>query len=307
MADLLRVTKQISYQIFSLMLILLITNCSNWHNSNSSKITDNTKPKIRIVDLNGHPHKVVTRVPTLNAQIMSRSSENNASYVANQNPSQNSLTPSNDNLLAPIYNTQPSNDEQFSDNKYTNNNPAFIQSSEVVANNYALPITSNEQVNQSADLTNFVNPEIKNNFQQNLPLNSENLAQIAKQNNDSLPSRYYGTNDQSTTAIISDTKPIKNFKLTNHNSSALFSDPLISVSKEKGIFVQVGSFSVIDNAKYSLSQLSSFNKGQIEEINIGNKKSYRVLLGPFSDKKQANKMVKTLLQSGHKAFLVRNK
>ncbi len=84
-------------------------------------------------------------------------------------------------------------------------------------------------------------------------------------------------------------------------------DKKIVVSKAgKGLFVQVGSFSSITNAKNTLEKMQKFHKGKIEEV-ADEQTIYRVLLGPFANKNQARNMVKSIKNSGHDAIIVRNK
>ncbi len=70
-------------------------------------------------------------------------------------------------------------------------------------------------------------------------------------------------------------------------------------------FVQVGSFSSMDNANKTLSAMKKFNRGEVETVD-GDKVIYRVLLGPFANRVQATAMVKKITTSGHPAILVKN-
>lgn len=76
--------------------------------------------------------------------------------------------------------------------------------------------------------------------------------------------------------------------------------------KQKGLFVQVGSFSSIASAKQTLSGMEKFHKGHVETVK-GKKTIYRVLLGPFSSKQDANALVAEIKEAGHEAVLMRNK
>ncbi len=77
--------------------------------------------------------------------------------------------------------------------------------------------------------------------------------------------------------------------------------------KKKGIFVQTGSFADKNNAKQDFAAMQKFYKGKIEEGNFGDKKIYRVLLGPFSNAKKAKDTVAKIKASGHDAIVVKNK
>ncbi len=81
--------------------------------------------------------------------------------------------------------------------------------------------------------------------------------------------------------------------------------------KQKGIFVQIGSFSVLQHAKTSLSQIEKFSTkaapAKIEEAQNGEKTVYRVLIGPFPNKQKASATIAKLDKSGHQAIIIKNK
>ncbi len=74
----------------------------------------------------------------------------------------------------------------------------------------------------------------------------------------------------------------------------------------KGFFVQVGSFSNEFSAKEMLEKTQKFSKGMIE-VNEGERKLYRALLGPFKTKASAQKVLKKVVSAGHEAVLKKNK
>jgi cell division protein FtsN len=75
-------------------------------------------------------------------------------------------------------------------------------------------------------------------------------------------------------------------------------------TKTKGFFVQVGSFANKANADQTLEKMQSFHEGQIES---GTKEKiiYRVLLGPFNNKKEASEILAKITNSGHEAIIVK--
>jgi len=85
----------------------------------------------------------------------------------------------------------------------------------------------------------------------------------------------------------------------------------IVIKKQKGIFVQTGSFSALQRAKNSLEEIKKFaskaTPAQIEEAQSGDKTLYRVLIGPFSNKQKAAAVIAKLTKSGHQAIIVKNK
>lgn len=77
--------------------------------------------------------------------------------------------------------------------------------------------------------------------------------------------------------------------------------------KQKGIFVQTGSFASEENAKHDLAKVQKFSKGRIEEVKLGNKTIYKVVLGPFSNDAKAKDVLRKIKSSGHDAIIVKNK
>ncbi|MBU6338966.1 MAG: SPOR domain-containing protein [Rickettsiales bacterium] len=74
-----------------------------------------------------------------------------------------------------------------------------------------------------------------------------------------------------------------------------------------GFYVQTGAFSTIENATKDEASVKKYAKSQIEESTSGDKKIYRVLLGSFSNKAEALKVIKKLKASGHEAVIVKKK
>jgi cell division protein FtsN len=80
----------------------------------------------------------------------------------------------------------------------------------------------------------------------------------------------------------------------------------VASAKKKGLFVQVGSFQDMGNAKSTLATMSKFHKGFVETSN-GEKTIYRVLLGPIAGRKKANLIVVNIKKTGQDAIVVRNR
>jgi cell division protein FtsN len=281
MADLVKVFKNLS-------IILILSSCSYF----GKQSPDNNRPRIRIVDLNGKPHQVKTRVPELNAEIISKIHQNN-NFIANtptipnkqiannavpQNPGQynkvitSNQTAESEKFDGSVYEVQNTNQDKIIDLEGTNNLANNVKQDQNIdqkdSNNQQIAPNfesdSKQLVNQSQN--NIVLNESKENNSKNFKFNG---SKIAAGNNQSAP-------------IISKVKNVAN-----------------------GIFVQSGSFSSMDNANHNLKHVSAIHKAMIEESVSGDKKSYRVLIGPFSSKKQAVIVIKKLSKSGQKSFLVK--
>ena len=116
----------------------------------------------------------------------------------------------------------------------------------------------------------------------------------------------YDLTESDQTPAVEEKLPAKKSakKISASNKSA--KKIVAAASLTKGIFVQVGSFSVLYNAKQSLASMQKFHGGIVETVE-GEKPIYRVLLGPFPNKKKANQLVAKITNSGHEAIVVRNK
>lgn len=75
----------------------------------------------------------------------------------------------------------------------------------------------------------------------------------------------------------------------------------------KGIFVQTGSFSAEENAKQDFAKVKKYGKGRIDEVEVGDKKVYRVVIGPYPNTTKAKSVVHKIKSAGHDAIVVKNK
>ncbi len=82
--------------------------------------------------------------------------------------------------------------------------------------------------------------------------------------------------------IIRDKQQIYN----NHNVSSKYNNN--SSSLEKKVYIQAGAFSIYDNADRLGQKLSKLAPVDISEINVSNRKLYRVRLGPIDSVQAAN-------------------
>lgn len=110
----------------------------------------------------------------------------------------------------------------------------------------------------------------------------------------------------------SKTKTAKPAAAESVEEQGVVTDQDVAISKkQKGIFVQTGSFSTMQHAKNSLATIEKFStktsKAKIEEAQSGEKTVYRVLIGPFANKQKASAMVAKLKKSGHQAIIIKNK
>lgn len=227
-------------KIFVIFLILTFTSCVT---------KEDEQTKIRIVDLQGKPHSVSTRVPELNAQAMAsqgKMSEQNLETKPQQNLAQNS-TP--DYGIAPIE---------------------------------AAKKTPQNSVENKLDDTMLAGG-------------------VAKE-----PVIEYDLSEVKEAQKTPEKKLTKKEKLAAAKAKKSAKAESATSAKSGKFFVQVGSFASISNANQTLAAMQKFHKGKVETVE-GDKTIYRVLLGPFANRKAANAKVKEITDSGHDAILVRNK
>jgi len=112
--------------------------------------------------------------------------------------------------------------------------------------------------------------------------------------------------DLAQTEITPTEKPIKNKNAVTKKRLKTGAKSSSAEAKKGEFFAQVGYFSNESNADQTLAKMKIFHEGKIE-TGTGAKTSYRVLLGPFANKKQASAMVHKIVNSGHEAIVVRNK
>lgn len=78
-----------------------------------------------------------------------------------------------------------------------------------------------------------------------------------------------------------------------------YSPTRAAVAPPPGIYIQVGSYNMHDNANKKAKQLLSFGTTRIIPVELNQMVFYRVRLGPFATKSEAESMLITLEESGH--------
>lgn len=253
---------------FILILAISLSSCSL-----PDYFKGDQTPKIRIVDLQGKSHSVKTKFPRLNVQALANQAQLSSNSV------QNSLQDIN----------EAQNQSNLEQNDPVNN--ALEQTLQTPQE----PIASRNP----RGLEPAVNEKAVSNFAKNIDKRQEVEYDLA--------------NDQQNIEIIeiepedlSDKIKDKPKKVVKKKSKAKSLKTVNNYSRQKGWFVQVGSFSSSSNAKNSLRKMSKFHDGYVEKIKR-QKTLYRVLLGPFSSKKTAKKLLSKVKKSGHDAVLRRNR
>lgn len=223
--------------------------------------------KIRIVDLQGKSHAVKTKVPELNAQILE---------------SQGKLQ-QQENVFA---------------DASVNQGVVVVQDvpakpAEAVVENLAVnEVQKYPTADYKAAEVELADQKAKS---QNLPTQDNTAVKVSA-----------GDNDNKQPEVVYDLAKVKKVKRILKK----IEDPVnnsVEASSLSGIYVQTGAFSTMENATKDVESVTKFAKSQIEESASGERKIYRVLLGPFPNKTDAAKVIKKLKAANHDAVIVKKK
>jgi len=229
------------------------------------------KPKVRIVDLKGNPRPVLTKVPEFNARVLegSDSLSNVVGNKASEEQQSTTILPENRNVNSQMQNAN----QQLAD---TTKAPVINSYN---ANNNSEPIKSKEKTNmifagreKEKSIAEFDLANSKDELDEQ-DLRSKNASQP---NNKKLDK-----------------------KETNENNKAV-------ANSSKKYFVQTGSYIAKEVADQELKEMRKFARGKVEKVEMTDRITYRVLLGPYNNKAQARKMVNKIVNSGHEAILVKD-
>lgn len=225
--------------------------------------------KIRIVGLDGKAHKIRTRTPELNSQIMRSQGRSINGPFGQQNFSSE-----------PVFNS-PTN--------------RLASRSSIKSEKQKVVIKQSQPAKKVLDY-GIEAPKPKEIVQKKVKSESSpkvTAGQIFKEQENKVE---YDFSDKQIAEKSKPKKPKKQARKT------------IKKSSKKGIFVQTGAFSVKSHAEKSLSFMKKFsNKGQITRLKRGGKTLYKVYLGPFENRAQASKTSAKIKKSGRDAIIVRKK
>jgi cell division protein FtsN len=223
----------------------------------------------RIVGLNGEPGQVQTRMPELNARMLE---------------SQGRTVPS----------------QEFSQAQQVQQAPQNQQYKASPNADFGSETKSSMQVDQGKPVYNLSKNEAPKNEQ---PSDSLTSFGAAEDKDAEIQIDLDETNK-------SEKKSGKKMKLKS--GKAMVSKPdeeenLEVKGARKGIFVQTGSFSAEENAKQDFAKVKKYGKGRIDEVEVGDKKVYRVVIGPYPNTTKAKAVVHKIKSAGHDAIVVKNK
>ncbi len=212
-----KILNKISGRIFVIFLSLIFASC---------KSEDSQETKIRIVDLQGKSHPVITHTPELNVKALEMQGKKSDNFIEAKNQQNSAL------MQPPLIQTKPQQNIQASD--YATVSSAMIQKT-LQPNNSS----NSQQPNPIVKIDNM-----QNQLGQNQPMVEYDLAKVEEDEKPEL-------------------KPQKPAKKPVKKSGQKV---VISKTNLKGLFVQVGSFSNSANAKEILTKMQKFHKGHVEII-----------------------------------------
>ncbi|MFM7621347.1 MAG: SPOR domain-containing protein [Alphaproteobacteria bacterium] len=253
---------------FLTIIVACIVACLSVFSCSSSQ----EKPKVRIVDLKGNAKPVLTKVPEFNARVLEGSDTTNSAVVNKASEEQQSTTilPENRNV---------NNKTQYVNQQLADTAKAPVLNS-VNANNNSDPVKSKEKTNM-----------IFAGRGQEKSVAEYDLANSRDEVDDK--------QDSASRKDLQASNKKTDKKDANQNNKSL-------ASSSKKYFVQTGSYTAQEVADQELKEMRKFAKGKVEKVEMTDRITYRVLLGPYTNKAQARKMVNKVVNSGHEAILVKD-
>jgi len=226
--------------------------------------------KIRIVDLQGKSHAVKTKVPELNAPILESQGQLGQQQNLFANGAEGAVV-TQDITAAPAENALQNN---------------------AIENNGVQNLAAN-------DAPKYPTADYKA---------AEVELADQKKSQDSLAVKVSAGDSNKEPEVVYDLAKVKKTKKVLKNvETSNDSSAVNSANGLKGIYVQTGAFSSMENATKDVESVGKFAKSQIEESTLGDKKIYRVLLGSFSTKAEAAKVIKKLKAANHDSVIVKKK
>lgn len=245
----------------------------------------NTSDKIKIVDANGSPVKLNRIVPEFNEQQMQKQKEalssnnQNGSNIKFVNGNYNIMQQVNDPNFITTKNTFP--DENIFADRITNFN--YIEKDK--KQNLSKPSLDNEKNSNIIDVKNQKNSIIE--------VDSNNLVKPDKPDNKNNKITKNNVSEKVVEIDDNSSKNKKNLSIQNK----LKTD--IANKKSKKYYIQLGIFGEKSNAETIYSKYSKISNGMIENYLHKGKNRFKVLLGPYTDKKLAEIDMEKVIKTGH--------
>jgi cell division protein FtsN len=252
----------------TMLILFFLASCSYFTNI-TKKGDNNSQSEIRIVDLNGNPKPIKRYIPAGNAEILAKQKSTDANSDV-QNSQTNKIANPNE-ATQPYFDRPAQNSQQSGD--------ANIYSGAASGLNNE---SDDGEINISYDISQSQNPQSQNS-------STTNQEEVK-----------YSSNNNAENNIAN-----KKFKVSVKKSNTSKTQNQTQLLKN-GYFVQIGAYSISQNAKEALESSKKVSFGQIKTIKTNNKTIYRVLLGPVSNKNKARNVLNKAKNAGYKdAFIAR--
>lgn len=258
----------------------------------------NNSDRIKIVDANGEPVKLNRIVPEFNEQQMQKQKEalssnnQNGSNIKFVNGNFNIMQQVNDpNFITPK-NTFPDEDifaDRITNFNYVENNKK--QTPKILDGNANNNI---DNINDKKNIVDDNSSKIKENKNDIKDLKSNEIKKekVAK---NTIIENSVKNEEKNNTEIdineIKDNKPITENKIKTNVANKNKSN--------KMFYIQLGIFGEKSNAEATYSRYSKISNGMIENYLHKGKNRFKVLLGPYTDKKLAEIDMEKVIKTGH--------
>ena len=264
------------------LVLTLLCSCATLENVKNKFFKSNKEDgqtEVRLVDAQGNYRPVEKHVPILNADLIERQKRNKeASVVSSNSDFSGNKIVEKDLEEEPVIEVTP----QISD----------LSNQQSLAENNQDPVTE-----VPGSEARIAEGQPTNNFGDNFGPSEEPLVESESKDGKKKAEIKYNL---APAPKLADNNSREAPKVAD--SPKVFKAP--QAKSTKGIFVQIGSYSVKSGADSTLRQGQSLAKGLIKEINNNGQVIYKVLLGPVKDESEANSLLKKAKNNGFKdAFI----
>lgn len=282
-----------------LLLILILSSCQQ------------QGQRIRIVDKDGNPARINKITPQFNEEQLERQKQ---ALLTQQQPQQLSAV---NQLAQQNYHSQ--NDINTKNTTIIQDNTNILEENNRIK--YPKDIFADRITNYNYIEDNNFSTDNQNNYQ-NLNYKTLKNQYQSSENGEILEEDIIVLNDFEKKEIKEEQEKYQKNKQnesinqlqtnneynSNNDISIKNTTPITKNNNSKGIYIQIGIYSKKINATKMYNKYKSINTGTIEEYNSKGKKQYKVILGPYTDRKVAEKDLTKVIKTGHyDVYITENK
>ncbi len=255
---------KVSHKIFFIITLILTSSCDVFKDFR----TDNEKPKVRFVDLDGNPHAVQLKTPSQNIDALSKQGNLTEQKLITQPEAKVSSTPMSQNKYAKADSALSQTLAMPTDISQTAPNPEST----------SLEAVENQEVEEEIeyDLTDEGEAVVKKSAQKRIAQTDRNISKPSK-------------------AALE-----KNAPVVKSESGVKKGIYVQAGSFNSEIHAQ-------NHLKKIKKLVTKSTKLNIQSAEVNETIYHRVLVGPFANKKAANSMISKLKQKGQKSILIKVK